>query len=395
MKTDIKQPKTKEPVRLRFKKLSNNNLSIYLDIYANGERSYEFLHLYLIPEVTPDARIINQHVLKAAQAIKARRIIDIANGQAGIGYNGQLSRMRIHEYLLHHIENSKKTHRGNSYVTSCSNMYNHLAQYLGKRARTLKMRDIDLEICKGFAKHLKHARSYTGKPLSGVTAYHYFCSFKSMLNEAAIEQAIPTNPVLHMRKNEMPQRPLVTKEFLDADEVVRLAKTASTHLQVKQAFLFSCFTGLRLSDVRQLKWRNITKTDGILRYSITMQKTQEPITNKLNAEAIKWLPAKKGKPNELVFNLPSTTTIEKAIARWSRNAHILKHVTFHTARHSYATMALMAGTDLYTISKLLGHRDIKTTTIYAAVIDAARDNAIDNISQLYQTHLKQHPRIPL
>lgn len=69
----------------------------------------------------------------------------------------------------------------------------------------------------------------------------------------------------------------------------------------------------------------------------------------------------------------------------TQDAHIDKHVTFHTARHSFATMALIAGVDLYTISKLLGHRNIKNTTIYATVIDTVRDNATDSISQLYQT----------
>ncbi len=384
MKT-ITQPQAKEPVRIRFKKLANNNLSIYLDTYINGTRTYEFLHLYLIPEVTQDAKIINRHVLSAANAIKARRIIDIVNGQASVSLNTTLARMRLSQYVKYHIEHSNNTHRGYSYVNTCKNMYIHLINYLGNRANTLQMRDIDAELCKGFAEHLKHARSNTGKRLSAVTAYHYFCSFKSMLAQATIDQAILTNPISHMQRYEMPQRPIVIKAFLLADEIIRLVQTPCRNQQVKRSFLFSCFTGLRLGDIRNIRWGDIYKMGDDYHYSIIMQKTQDPITNKLNADALRWLPTPKGHPDQPIFSLPSTATIEKALAKWTQDAHINKHVTFHTARHSFATMALIAGVDLYTISKLLGHRNIKNTTIYATVIDTVRDNATDSISQLYQT----------
>ena len=390
--TNINQINPKEPVKIRFKKLSNNNLSIYLDIYANGIRIYEFLHLYLIPETTPDAKIINRHVLNAANAIKAQRIIDIAKGQAGINHNMSFANMRLCQYVQYHIERSQETHRGTSYASTCSNMYNYLANYLGHRANTLQMKDITLDICKGFAEHLKHARTNKGRRISGVSAYHYFCSFKSMLTEAVIDQAITTSPIDQMRHCDIPQRPVVIKAFLHADEVVRLAHTSCLYQVVKQAFLFSCFTGLRLGDIRNIRWGDIHKVGDDYRFSIIMQKTQEPITNKLNDDALRWLPSPKGNPDQPIFDLPTTATIEKVIAQWVQRAHINKHVTFHTARHSYATMALMAGADLYTISKLLGHRNVKTTTLYAAVIDSERDKATDSISHLYKKRCEARQR---
>lgn len=387
---NIKQITPKEPVRIRLKKLANNGFSIYLDTYNNGIRTYEFLHLYLMPETSPDAKIINRHVLAAANAIKARRIIDLVNGHAGISRHTTLARMRLSQYVQHHIERSRKTHRGKSYVNSCSNMYNHLVQYLGRRTNTLQMREIDLDLCKGFAEHLKHARTNAGKRLSGVTAYHYFGSFKSMLAEATIEQAILTNPITYMRSSDMPQRPVVIKPFLHTEEVAKLVNAPCPNPMVKKGFLFSCFTGLRLGDIRHIRWGDIHKSGDDYRYSIIMQKTQEPITNKLNADALRWLPTPKGHPDQPIFPLPAISTIEYALEQWAKRAHITKHITFHTARHSYATMALMAGVDLYTISKLLGHRNIRTTTIYAAVIDTARDKATDSVSRLYQKQCKSH-----
>ena len=113
--TNMKQINSKEPVKIRFKKLANNSLSIYLDIYTNGIRTYEFLHLYLIPETNPEAKIINRHVLSAANAIRARRIIDIAKGQTGIGKSSSLVRIRLCQYVQHHIERSQQTHRGKSF----------------------------------------------------------------------------------------------------------------------------------------------------------------------------------------------------------------------------------------------------------------------------------------
>ncbi len=382
--TNIKQINPKEPVKIRFKKLSDNSLSIYLDIYTNGIRTYEFLHLYLIPETNHDAKIINRHILNAANAIKAQRIIDIAKGQAGINQDLSLSHMRLCQYVQYHIDRSYDTHRGKSYASTCSNMYNYLVKYLGRRANTLQMKDITLDICKGFAEHLKHARTNTGRRISGVSAYHYFCSFKSMLAEAVIDQAITTNPIDQMRHCDIPQRPIIIKTFLHADEVVRLAYTSCLYQVVKQAFLFSCFTGLRLGDIRNIRWGDIHKVGDDYRFSIIMQKTQEPITNKLNDDALRWLPSPKGHLDRPIFDLPGTATIEKVIAQWVQRARINKHVTFHTARHSYATMALMAGADLYTISKLLGHRNIKSTTLYAAVIDSERDKATDSVSHLYK-----------
>jgi site-specific recombinase XerD len=87
--------------------------------------------------------------------------------------------------------------------------------------------------------------------------------------------------------------------------------------------------------------------------------------------------------------MPTTSSVERTIAKWALTAGIRKHVTFHKARHSYATMALTAGADLYTISKLLGHRNISTTTIYATVIDAKRDAATDSVGKLFQEHFSR------
>ena len=388
MNRNKKQPKTKEPVKVRFKSLANGNYSIYLDTYFEGKRSYEFLRLYLIPETNRLAREQNRLTLQTANVMKAQRIIELANEHFSRRTPGVRPTL-LREYLLLYKERCWRTHRGNSFKACCSNMENHLRTYLGGDYDALTLADLDTRRCAGFADYLRHGHTQTGKPLSGVSAYHYFCALKSVLAEAVIDGEIAENPIDKMKRGEVPRRPEVIMAHLDADEVALLAQTACSDENVKRAFLFSCMTGLRLSDIKALRWHNIQHTSRGWRLSIVMQKTQEPLQSKLNDEALAWLPQQRGERGAVVFRLPTVSTIERIIDRWRTAAGIDKHVTFHTARHSYATMALVAGADLYTVSKLLGHRSVTTTTVYAAVVDEKRDAAVDGVSHLFRRQLKK------
>lgn len=375
--------KVKEPVRIRLKSLMNGSYSIYLDIYVNGQRTYEFLKLYLIPECSEADRMVNETTLQAANMLKAQRTIDVVMGRTGME-RLKLSRMTVDEYLERYKNDCTKSHRGQSYLQMIKNMEHHLRAFLGRRMTTLRMKDVDSRLCWQFAAYLKQATTVTGKLLSGVSVYHYFGAFRSMMGEAVKDGVTEVNPVDRLKKGELPRRPEVTKEYLEADEVVTLSVTTCPHEMVKRAFMFCCFTGLRYSDVSQMKWNNIRRSGNGWRLMMIMQKTQEPIQCKLSGEALRWLP-ERGKADECVFRLPSRSTVGDALRKWVALSGIGKYVTFHTSRHSYATMALTAGTDLYTISKLLGHRSITSTTMYAAVVDARRDAAVDSVSDLFRS----------
>lgn len=301
--------------------------------------------------------------------------------------------MRLSEYLSEYRRRNLAVRRGNSFDSMVSNMEHHLRQCLGPDFATLAVSEIDTDLCKRFACYLKRAVKSTGEPLSQVSAHHYFSAFRSMLDEAVADGQLKDNPAQRLRKQEIPKRPMVTKTYLDAEEVARLALTHCTSDMVKRAFMFSCLTGLRLSDIRKLRWRDILKEGDGWRFSIIMQKTQEPMQSKLSSEACRWLGLSDNRhpvgnsAGETVFPLPTNSTLGRILRQWTTEAGIMKHVTFHTARHSYATMALSTGADIYTISKLLGHRNITTTTIYAAVVDSQRDAAVDNVSRLLRQHL--------
>ena len=307
-------------------------------------------------------------------------------------------KMRLSEYLSEYRRRNLAERRGNSFDSMVSNMEHHLRQCLGSDFVTLSVSEIDTDLCKQFACYLKQAIKRTGEPLSPVSAHHYFSAFRTMLDEAVADGQLKENPAQKLRKQEMPRRPMVTKTYLDAEEVARLALAPCTSDVVKRAFMFSCLTGLRLSDVRKLRWRDILKEGDGWRFSIIMQKTQEPMQSKLSSEACRWLGLTDGghlvasPAGETIFPLPSNSTLGRILRQWTAEAGIMKHVTFHTARHSYATMALSTGADIYTISKLLGHRNINTTAVYAAVVDTRRDAAVDSVSRLLRQQLEKHEK---
>lgn len=387
MEKEKKLMKVKEPVKIRLKALSNGNYSIYLDTYVNGRRTYEFLKLYLIPEQSEADRLVNEETLQAANVLKAQRTIDLVMGRSGVR-SLKMARMTVGDYLERYKADCSRSHRGSSYVMMVGNMEYHLRAFLGRKMDTLLMKDVDSQLCYRFSEYLKRARTVTGRLLSGVSVYHYFGAFRNMMSEAVKDGAAAVNPVEQLKKGELPRRPEVTKEYLEADEVVTLSLAACPHETVKRAFMFCCFTGLRYSDVSQMRWSNIRRWGNGWRLVMIMQKTQEPIQCKLSSEAVRWLP-ERGEDDERVFRLPGKSSVRRTIKKWVQQAGIGKYVTFHTSRHSYATMALMAGTDLYTISKLLGHRSITTTTMYAAVVDAQRDAAVDSVSDLFRKTQKK------
>lgn len=384
-----KAPKAKEPIRMRFKRLSNGNQSIYLDTYRNGQRDYEFLKLYLIPERTDLDRERNAQTLTAANAIKAQRIIELTNSEAGVK-NLHRGKILLFAYIEKCIKEAPKTHKGNSYETNLKNTKHQLSLYLGAKADSLQMKDVTPDFCRGFIAYLKGAKLTTGKPLSKVTIYHYTRFFNGILKEAVADEVIPSNPMDKLKKNELSKRPDVKKTFLTANEVAALIETDYPKEGIKRAFLFACFTGLRISDIEALTWGNLKGSGNSMKLEIVMKKTDEPLDMRLSSHALLFLPDRgNAKQTDQVFTLPLNPSINRHLARWAELAGIEKHMTFHTARHTFATMGYTAGTDLYTISKLLGHKSVTTTTVYAEVIDKKKDEAIKTLDDNFNTALNQ------
>lgn len=379
-----KQIKAKEPVIIRFKDLAKGNKSIYLDIYRDGERKKEYLKLYLIPErpgVEAD-KITNQITLDAANAIKARRIKEIIGGEAGIKdragkYLSLLDWMQQRQDRADKAARDAGRKRSNT-AEGIKTTAAHLRRFIDAayKGRAVTLAQVDKDFCAGFAAYLKDTRRQWGGTLSQNTSALYYTNFEAALNEAYKKGLISTNPAALVEESEKPQAQPAERDYLTAEELKALAAAKCPNEQVKAAFLFSCFCGLRLSDIEGLTWDAIRQDGDTWRLETRMQKTRQIIYLPLSIAARRYLPerAEKG-PESLVFDLPKRVTTQCDIRTWVKRAGIEKNISFHCARHTFATLALTQGADLYSISKLLGHTNVTTTQIYATIIDQRKQDA--------------------
>ena len=358
-----KSLKVKEPIRIRERKLADGNISLYLDIYVKGTRKYESLGLYLIPESLPNAKAVNARTRSIAEKIKSDRIIALQDRG---------------------IKQWEKIKRSNMSLLEQEGL-----SYIG-------MNEIDQDFCRGFLRFLETAKNSVAKnqkdrTISKGCAHHHQAVLNGALNKAVREGILQQNPMKMLDKREKFQPSPEEREFLTIEELRNLMDVPCSNEQVKKAFIFSCFAGLRLSDVRTLTWNKIHKMpDGKTLYvHVFMQKTQKPLNVPLSGEALKVLEEKEN-PDEPIFKLPtSVATINYHIKKWVKNGHIDKTISFHCSRHTFATMMLTLGADLYTTSKLLGHANVTTTQVYSKIIDKKKVETVNLVDNLFASDVEE------
>ena len=387
----------KEPVRIRFKQLSNGNQSIYLEYYTGdvirkenyvgGKRKYEFLKLYLIPERTREDKAKNEATLALAKAIQSKRIVEVQNDAHGF-QNTNKSRVNLLDYL-ENIGKQSAEQGSRNYARTVLNTVRALKLFRGDY---IAFRDVDKEFLSEFTDYLRQmpkASKYgvlkTGGRLSNNSVVSYYGTLRTAINRAYKEGIIAVNPTKEFDFASKVRQEPSRREYLTIDELKTLINTECRHEIVKRAFLFSCLCGLRVSDIRKLRWCDLQRSGGRVRIEITMQKTKEPLYLPISDEALKWLP-ERGEANDSDFIFPLTHegTVNDTLQHWAKVAGITKHISFHVARHTHATMMLTLGADLYTVSKLLGHKNIATTQIYAKIVDKKKEEAIGLIPNLME-----------
>ncbi len=381
-----KEIKMKEPVRIREKRLNDGNVSLYLDMYYMGARKKEGLKLYLVPEVNAAAKLQNRNTLKLAEQIKAERILDIQQHGLVNWENVKKGRMTLSAL----VEKYTKDENGltPASMRSKRNAQARVEQYLlyiGKP--NLALKEVDKDFCKGFIAFLKTCTFNNGKKTLGSTTCRIFMNrLAAALNMAVREGLIDNNPFKLLDAKEKPQKKSAMREFLTIEELRTLIATPCRYEIVKKAFLFSCFTGLRYSDMMALKWNEIHKAaDGKTLYIEHEQvKTKNMVTIPLSNEALKWMP-RKSKGDERVFHQLriTSTTVEVVLGEWMQEAGIQKHITYHCSRHTAATLLLTLGADLYTVSKILGHRSIRMTEVYAKIVDKKKIETMNLVSNMF------------
>ena len=381
---------TKESIRLRQRKISTGGTSLYLDIYRNGVRHYEYLKLYLIPERTRGDKDVNRQTLQLAEAIKAKRIVELHNNEYGFSTKrGNVRFFDFFQTLLYH--NADGSQRSGGSASNWVSTYKFLRQY---ESRSITFAEVTPQWINGFKLYLeKNAEKMSkakvtppeekrrlAKPLSQNTKARYVSILRTGMNIARQRGLIYEDPFLTIRnfKKEETER-----EYLTIDEVKILVNTPCEYEGVRRAFLFSCLVGLRISDIRKMTWADVQQQGEMTRIIFKQQKTKGQEYLDINSQAAALMGERQAPSDRVFYDVPtSNNTLNETVKRWVLRAGINKNITFHCARHTFAIMMLDIGTDIYTVSKLLGHRVLSTTQIYAKVLDKNKQKAVQNIPKI-------------
>ena len=371
---------TKEPVRLREKELANGVRSLYLDIYVSGKRSYEFLKLYLIPETNPQAKVQNENTMRAANTIKLNRILEITNNKAGLKNTSIRAKVLLKDWM--ETFRQAQEQKGVKDQKLIHNTVHALTAY----NINVAMRDVNRDYIIGLTNFLRNDyRSPRGKKLKDYSVINYLGCLRNALNMAVREDVIADNPIMKLSAQDKVKAPESQREFLTIEEVQKLEVTDSPYPHIKQAFLFACYTGLRCSDVRSITWGKIVKDGEKYRLHTVMFKTKRPFYIPLSKKAMQWMPERGDKTDDdLIFeNIPVQVNTKLYLQPWLDKAGITKPITFHCSRHTFGTMMLTLGADIYTTSKLMGHTKVEVTQIYAKIINKKKDDAVSLIDQAF------------
>ena len=375
----------KERIYLRKRLMPSGNTSLYLDMFTKYGRKYEYLKLYLIPEHNRADKEKNKETMQFAEAVRAKRIVELQNNEYGFKSPCKAQTLFYDYYVSLMEERKKEDSMANLGIwKSC---LNHIERYDGNiRKRTFDQ--ITPAWVQGFKNYLdndaENCRNRNGErknhmPLSSNSKWVYFTKFRTCINQALKDEIIDKNPVANIDsfKKEEPNR-----KYLTIDELKRLSQT-EYNPKVKNAFLFSCLTGLRYCDIAKLTWGEIQRQGGFCRIIFRQKKTKGLEYLDISEQAAEII-GERGNPDERIFaKLPDDGNCNKLLEKWAEKAGIDKKITFHSGRHTFAVMMLDLGTDIYTVSKLLGHRDISTTQVYAKVLDKNKQKAIQQIPKIF------------
>lgn len=350
---------------------------LYLDFWppitVNGKQTRrEWLHLFMYDR--PRDPFDREHNIKAneeAMMMLIRRQNELNKPEIYNEY--ELQQLRKREMgegsFTNYLKDYVLKHRYQSH-DSLTCFEKHLNIFA--KEKELTFADITEKFCNGFKDYLLTAKNIKNKkPLVRNTAHLYYSFFKIVLNLAYKDGHLPNymgNKIGSISKTE------VRRNYLSMDELNSLAKKPCTDPVIKRAALFSALTGLRFSDIEKLTWSEVE--DNYIRF--TQRKTGGIETMPISQQALALMgDREQGKPFEgLKYGHDKNIYLQ----RWIKAAGITKKITFHCFRHTYATLQLSAGTDIYTVSKMLGHRDLKTTQIYAKVMDQAKQDATQRIT---------------
>lgn len=359
-------------VTVRQRPIKNGQLSLYLDFYPEirnpktgkmTRREYLGIYIYANPKEKFQMEF-NKTMMRNAELIKCRRIESIVCEDFGF-----LDRSKGRESF---IEYFKKKAEDSTNKRNWDIAIKHFEAYCNNECC---FNDLSVEFCQGFLTYMLNLVTQNKSKMMASTANNNLNKLKAAVRMAHEDGLIKVNIAPKLTLAKVDSKP---REFLTLEETKRLATAPCGSDVMKRASLFSCLTGLRISDIILLEWDNVQKaSDGGWCIIIQTKKTKTNSVLPISDEAYE-LCGERSEGN--VFKDFDENVVRAYLSNWLKAAEITKHITFHCFRHTYATLQLAAGTDLYTISKMLTHSNIGTTQVYADVVSELKRDASNKIS---------------
>lgn len=355
-------------VMLRAKVLNSGNVQVYLYTSYKGKPLRVSVGVLNI-EKDEGTKARNVEIMRMAEAEEGVRNADAL--RLGHGLEPQPKRNIILSDYLQRLINGKE------YSIQTRRIFDMLLHHVEIfRTAQIKISFIDAKWLRDFLLYLKTEACNRNvksrrKPLTENTVHRMFETLEIVLSRAKRDAIITESPMHEISTKERPRLNREAREYLTVEEVRALIDTPTERPSMKRAFLLSVFTGLRWSDITRLTWNDIKEDDNGKLLHITMKKTAKPISVYLSSIGARFLPERpNGEDGSApIFRLPSNKTINTTLRKWTATANITKHVSFHVARHTFATMMLNGGASLEVVAKMLGHERLSTTEIYAKIIN--------------------------
>lgn len=389
---NIIKNKIKENPKLLFSTLSDGRQSLYLEYYIGYQkyidedtgkekikhnRRKEYLELYLVPTAkTPEQKRINEETITIANKIRFEREQEFKEDRLGYRLKKD-NQINVFEAMYAYIETLDLN---TIYGKRMKIEVNKFKRYIGKHyplyREMMYPNQLTPELCQEYINNIT-------KNCKGEGGFHIYHMFRRIIKNGLVEKGYLTkNPCTLNIKID---RNALTKDILSMSEI-QILLNAKPHkqqnMEVRRAFTFSLFTGIRLCDIKRLTYKNVDYTNKKLKFNQNKTKGHSSaswVTIPLNEYLIEII----GEPkniNDKIFMLPNAmTTIQLGLKNWCKYAGVKKHITWHCARHSFATNILSRGANIKTVSSLLGHSSIKMTEKYTRVVDELKADAINSL----------------
>ena len=364
-------------VKLR-RRLRGKKVILYLEINYMGERKFEYLKQYLhpVPEkgsLTKEQKQFNKEMEAFAGSLRSEMELDLHRGKLEFA---DVKRTKINFLDYFDIVCQRRTTMSEGNLGNWLSVKKHLVGFIPDG---ISIKEIDRQWLENFKTYLNtEARTKGNQPLSQNTRCSYYRKITATLKEALKEKIITDNPSDYVASIEPGEN---EREYLTKDDIKVLLKTKCEIPILKEAFLFSCFTGLRWSDVQKLTWREVRYSSEIGNHLVFRQKKTGGAENLPIAENAMRFVGERRDDGDLVFKgLKYSAWHNLRLQQWVLLAGINKKITFHCSRHTNAFLLLDSNIDIYTVSKMLGHKHLKTTEIYSHINDKRKMAAANSIN---------------